>query len=245
MGEFLARQGYVVAAVEHPGDRTFDRGDFGTAKNLFNRPRDLSVVLDALLADPAVAFFIDADRIGALGHSAGGFTAVVVAGARPKLANLLAYCRTHAEDLLTCPEAGGARPEETPEHFAYIQGRVSLKDTRIKAAAVFAPAIGPFFDDAGLAAVDILIMVFWAGQDEILNEPTNSAFYLSGLPNASERRMSSVGHFGFLSLCADLLRRVAPEICADPERTSRAASHEKLLSELRAFLERHVPRRGG
>ena len=120
------------------------------------------------------------------------------------------------------------------------EGRVDLTDPRIKIAAVFAPAIGPMFDRAGLAAVEIPILIFWAGRDEILNEPVNSSFYIRGIRNVSERPMSSIGHFGFLSTCSDLLRRYAAEICTDPPGTSRAAFHQTLLSELATFLDRHL-----
>jgi predicted dienelactone hydrolase len=239
LGEYLARAGYVVAAVEHPGDRTFDRGDFGTAKNLYNRPRDLSVVLDALLADSAVAPAVDPARIGALGHSAGGFAVVVAVGGLPNVANLLAYCRDHAEDTLTCPEESGARPDEAPEYIAYIEGGVSLKDSRIKVGAVFAPAIGPFFDEIGLAPIDIPIAVFSAGMDEILDEPTNSAFYLQGIQGAIAHEMT-IGHFGFLSLCSDLLQSVAPQICGDPPGVSRAAFHQVFQAKLGAFLDERL-----
>ena len=235
LGEFLARAGYVVAAVEHPGDRTFDDADLGTAKNLYNRPRDLSVALDALLSDPAVAPAIDDTKVGALGHSAGGFSVVVAAGGLPNLVNLLAYCRAQTEDSLTCPKRRDARLAAASEHTAFIEGGVSLKDSRIRVAAVFAPAIGPLFDAGGLAAVDIPVMVFWARHDELLNEPTNSQFYLQGLPLAVERD-SAIGHFGFLSLCSDFLQRVAPQICVDPPGISRAGFHATLTAELASFL---------
>ena len=74
IAEFLANNGYIVAAIEHPGDKTFDNGDFGTAKNLYNRPRDIGFTIDALSADTGVGGHIDGQRIAALGHSAGGFT---------------------------------------------------------------------------------------------------------------------------------------------------------------------------
>ena len=241
IGEYLATRGYVVAALEHPGDRTFDKGDFGTAKNLFNRPRDLRFALDALLADPLIAAHVDARRIGALGHSAGGFTAIVAAGGRPKLANLFAYCREQKAVSLTCPGRAAAVPTgETPEHAAFIRGELDLHDDRIRVAAVFAPAIGAIFDRAGLAAVGIPVLVFWAGHDEILNEPANSLFYVRGIANAVARPVPSIGHFGFLSLCSDLLRRYAPEICVDPPGVSRADFHQNLLRDLRTFLDRHL-----
>jgi len=240
LAEFLAASGYIVAALEHPGDRTFDTGDFGTAKNLYNRPRDLSFVLGALLADSAIGGQIDDRRIAALGHSAGGFSAIAAAGGRPNLQNLFAYCASQPAASLTCPTNAGEHGEEDPLHIAFLSGGVSLKDARLRALVVAAPAIGPLFDAPGLAEVDIPVLIFWARADAILNEPGNSRFYLDGIEHATEREMPGIGHFTFLSLCSNMLRTVAPQICADPDGISRADQHQIINAETLEFLDRHL-----
>jgi predicted dienelactone hydrolase len=73
----LASHGFIVAGVQHYGDS----GTFLDAAA--NRPRDVSVVIDQLLssggeADNSFADAIDATRIGAAGHSAGGYTAMAL-----------------------------------------------------------------------------------------------------------------------------------------------------------------------
>ena len=240
IAEFLARNGYFVASIEHPGDRTFDTGDFGTAKNLYNRPRDISFVIDMLLADDALAPHVDAQRIVAIGHSAGGFTAIVAAGGRPKLEVLLEYCYQYPGDSLTCPKDAGEDRGRDPLHVEFISGGVSLKDPRLRAMVVSAPAIGPLFDASGLSDVTIPVLVFWAGQDGILNGPANTQFYLDGLSNATDRPMPSIGHFTFLSICSDMLRSVAPQICVDPEGVDRASVHRTIETETLDFLEHHL-----
>ena len=77
----LASHGFLVAGVQHDGDHLFDTSD---ANNAVNRPLDLSVVLDQFLAFNGeagnfLAGAIDADRIGAAGHSAGGYTVMALA----------------------------------------------------------------------------------------------------------------------------------------------------------------------
>ncbi|MDA0228636.1 MAG: prolyl oligopeptidase family serine peptidase [Proteobacteria bacterium] len=240
LAEFLARHGYIVAALEHPGDRTFDNGDFGSAKNLYNRPRDLSFVLGALLADSAIGDQIDDKRIAALGHSAGGFTAIAAAGGRPKLQNLFDYCVRQPTASLTCPKNAGEPGEEDPLYIDFMSGSVSLKDPRLRALVVAAPAIGPLFDASGLAEVDIPVLIFWAGADAILNEPDNSRFYLDGIARAQEREMPGIGHFTFLSECSNMLRSVAPQICTDPQGVLRADQHRAINSETLDFLSRHL-----
>lgn len=82
--EELAAQGFVVVAANHTGDTAIDRVAGTTVvpdQNDLNRPADVSRLIDAMLARSAAAgdFFsgrVDADRIGVVGHSYGGYTAI-------------------------------------------------------------------------------------------------------------------------------------------------------------------------
>jgi len=240
LGEALAAAGYIVAAIEHPGDRTFDNGDFGTSKNLYNRPRDITFAIDALLSDETIAPHIDQTRIAAMGHSAGGFAAVTAAGGRPDLDLLLLYCAAQSDQTLTCPDSSTRDARELPLHADYIHGLVSLRDARLGALVLFAPAIGPMFDALALEDITVPTILFWAEQDEILDEPANSENYHAGLKSGEMRAMTGFGHFTFLSVCSDLLRRYAPQICRDPDGTDRGDVTAMLATDVIVFLDRHL-----
>jgi len=82
----LASHGYVVASPDHHGN-TFADTLAGIVDPLVvtNRPADMSFVIDEMLALSATPGSIldgavDADRIGASGHSFGGFTSFILAG---------------------------------------------------------------------------------------------------------------------------------------------------------------------
>jgi predicted dienelactone hydrolase len=83
--ETLASHGFVVAAPDHVGDGFVDAlHGLPPGATSTQRARDVSFVIDRLLADPPVgpvdlAPHIDADRIGVTGHSAGGSTSLDVA----------------------------------------------------------------------------------------------------------------------------------------------------------------------
>jgi len=72
--EAIASHGYIVAAPDHLGDTVFDGSD-DRATQLFNRPNDISAVIDAMV-DPnrsETAGFVDhvnADQIAVTGHQA-------------------------------------------------------------------------------------------------------------------------------------------------------------------------------
>jgi predicted dienelactone hydrolase len=104
--EELARHGYVVAAPDHD-DATFctvdnTRGSFRnmvpqvplgdpaawTDQTYLDRRDDLEDLIDALLADPVFAQQIDANAIGAAGHSLGGYTVLGLGGAWPSWKDL-------------------------------------------------------------------------------------------------------------------------------------------------------------
>ena len=83
LAEFLSAHGYIILSVQHPGNNTWDNKDAGTPRNLRNRPKDISFVLDRALAESGLAEHVDSARIGAAGHSMGGYTALVLMGAVP------------------------------------------------------------------------------------------------------------------------------------------------------------------
>src|SRR5258706_12954217 len=70
----LARSGFVVAAPEHPGDNYRDRSLVADTRYGYERPRQVSRVLDDLPADPEWKGRSDSDPIGPVRHSAGGAT---------------------------------------------------------------------------------------------------------------------------------------------------------------------------
>ena len=68
----IAAAGYVVVSPDFP--ETTGGSDFSALPAYEEQPADVSVVLDAVLADPLLGPLVDPDRIAAGGHSLGGLT---------------------------------------------------------------------------------------------------------------------------------------------------------------------------
>ena len=77
----LVDAGYVVAVPEHRADNWHDDSDAGP-DSWARRPAEVSRAIDAVAADPRFAPLLSVDRVGVYGVSAGGHTALTLAGGR-------------------------------------------------------------------------------------------------------------------------------------------------------------------
>lgn len=152
--EHLASHGWIVAAPDHTGNTTLD-GDARTTAIYYQRPADLSAVLDHLdgAADP-VGAAIDRDgglRAVAIGHSFGGYTLFGLAGG------------TWDEAALACPDPSidfcSTMTPATADLF-----RAGFRDERVIAALPMAPGDYGLYG-AGLANVTVPTMLMGGGLD--------------------------------------------------------------------------------
>src|SRR5262245_11558655 len=155
----LASQGYVVAAPTHPRGKGNDISGVGV---WVGRPNQVSRVIDAALDDRTLGFDIERERIGVVGHSNGGFTALAVAGAQPNTSAVSAPCRQHPDDAKFCA-FGGAAPREATREIGHVP---ELRDPRVRSIVLMAPNAAPFTDDA-LAKVTVPVLVYAAEKDDL------------------------------------------------------------------------------
>jgi predicted dienelactone hydrolase len=81
-GIAMAGRGYIVVAVDHPGNNARDEKTLPGAVLWWDRAEDLRSALDAVGRDPAISPRADLSRVGAAGFSDGGFAALAATGAR-------------------------------------------------------------------------------------------------------------------------------------------------------------------
>ncbi|HYC05020.1 MAG TPA: dienelactone hydrolase family protein [Azospirillaceae bacterium] len=79
LGENLASKGYVVAALDH-NDGTYT-GPQSLIPALLFRPMDQRAVISKATSDPELKPLVDANRVGIVGYSMGGYGALNLAGA--------------------------------------------------------------------------------------------------------------------------------------------------------------------
>lgn len=98
----LADAGFTVALPEHHADNSRDDSDPGPPA-WRRRPLEVSRAIDRLAQEPAFASALDFTRVGMFGMSAGGHTALTLAGGRWSPSRLRDHCRLNiAEDFHAC-----------------------------------------------------------------------------------------------------------------------------------------------
>lgn len=223
----LTQHGYVVATLDHPGDNFADNSGLGTDGVLIGRERQMSALIDAVLAAPALAAHIDTARIGAAGFSAGGYTALLLAGAVPRFDLLADYCKSYPHDPIFC--TGWSVQIQHPELTA-------KRDPRVRAIFVMAP-LGIYFDRASLAGVHVPVREFAAGSDSVLRLPGNADRVREDLPRPPEYTViPHASHFIFLSPCTAAFAAKAPMICRDPPGVDRVAVHAEINTAAALFF---------
>lgn len=83
IAEYLARNGYVVAAIDFPLSNAFSLAQTPQLLDIINQPGDVSAVIDQLLtlnkdSNSTMHKRIDSNNIGAMGLSLGGLTTALV-----------------------------------------------------------------------------------------------------------------------------------------------------------------------
>lgn len=237
-GTAMARAGYVVIAVDHPGNNAVDPMTEAGNLLMWNRVDDLVAALAAVQADPVLAPEIDTHRLGIAGYSAGGFTALVAAGARPDVQRLLAFCRAHPADGVCAPQAENpaltmARrmaAAETPELAPWVaragDGRAIAG---VGAVFLIAPAMVQAFAPEELEKVGQPVSILVGAADTVASPATNSEIAAAALPKATLTTLPAVGHYDFLSSCTALGQTRVGALCqvaADKQITHGAAIAE-------------------
>ncbi len=238
----LARRGYVVAMINHPGTSTFLR-DADQARELWQRPVDLSRLISFLIDKSEYAPVIDRNRIYAAGHSLGGFTVMMLAGAEFDNARYRTVC--DGQDLpVACEVLSGWSVAETKDDQAEMA--TSRKDDRISKVISLDLGGTPVFSLDSLARFDIPVLVLGSGRADMLNQEIESRALATALPGEKVKHLElpDAGHFDFMGVCKPegyaILEEHEPgdEIVCIKGHRERQSQHQRILKEILTFLDK-------
>jgi predicted dienelactone hydrolase len=230
VAETLADAGFVVAAINHPGDIP-DMSRSGDLSMFVDRPTDVTRLIDFMLSLSPAAPNIDRDRIGFYGFSLGGYTGLVLVGGNPDWAAATEFCRQSS--WRWCEQI--RRKEFPAEELAH--------DPRIKAAVIAEPP-SVFFTRDSLAGVKVPVQLWVSefGGGGVTNREV--AAVDSNLPAAHEYHVvPNAGHFAFIPPVPLALAAEYPEVFTDAPGFDRVVFHKQFNAEVLAFFHANLATR--
>lgn len=226
--EALADAGFVVAAINHPGDNGNDRSQSEALSIWASRPADMVRLLDFMLKDWKDRAAIDPTRVGLFGYSKGGYTGLVLAGANTDFERAKLYCTDNSQ---FCERL---RSGDVPQNLAH--------DNRIKAAVVADAAPTVAFTKSTLAPIHIPLQVWRSelGARDRGVDAEGLTRVADSLPGHPEIHVVPAGHFAFLPPCSPQFAANLPRFCTDPAGFDRAAFHREFNGSVVHFFREHL-----
>jgi predicted dienelactone hydrolase len=249
LAQALARYGYLVASVEHVGDTWQDQSMRATPGRYFaERPRQASRVIDTLLADPqwraGIANGADGrPLIGALGHSAGGYTVLALAGGKPVISRMRMHCETEAElDPVLCKmtrATGGASVQAGAA--ADGQEEPVQADSRVRAVMALAP-MGVAFSASSLASITVPVAIYAGEKDTFLVPRFHAQWAMQNMRGATTtlQLVPNAGHYAFMNKPTMDLPSPDGSVAGDPQGFDRAVFLDGLAQESIAFFDKNL-----
>jgi predicted dienelactone hydrolase len=249
----LVEAGFVVAVPEHQGDNWHDGSKVGPA-SWKERPAETSRALDVVLRDARFAPLVSGDRIGMYGMSAGGHTALSLAGGRWSPSALLRHCEAHlSDDFQACvglaTRLRGGMLDEVKKQVSLPIIRFRLQDTswygheepRIKAIVADVPFAADF-DPRSLARPRVPLGVVVSGRDDWLVPRFHARAVLAACAVCElVAELPAAGHGSLLSPQPPRLDGIAAELLSDPPGFDRAAVPAAHAAVVGFFMRHLVP----
>ncbi|MGQ2978490.1 MAG: alpha/beta hydrolase family protein [Polaromonas sp.] len=249
----LVDDGFVVALPRHRGDNYTDPSSPGP-DSWKQRPAEVSRAIDAVARDPRFSPLLALDKVGMYGMSAGGHTALTLAGGRWSPARLASHCEAHiAEDFHTCvglsTRLTGGMLDGVKKSVALAVIRQKFSDAtwqvhtdpRIRAVVAGVP-LAADFDMDSLAAPAVPLGLVTAQRDKWLIPRFHSDRVLQACKSCElVADLPTGGHGALLSPPppADVLSPLAQDLILDPpgfDRSQLPAVDRKIT----AFMRKHL-----
>ncbi len=252
----LVAHGFVVAIPQHAGDNYLDPSHPGP-QSWALRPREVSQAIDGVAQDLQLAPLLSLDAVGVFGGSAGGHTALSMAGGQWSPARFRDHCLQHiAQDFPSCVGfttrlrgnwLDGLKVWLAKRVIAWrfaddtVQRHV---DPRVKASVAMVPFAADF-DPLSLAEPLIPLGLVVAAQD--VNQAP--AFHVEAVRQVCAPRCEVIaelptgGHGAMLSPLPPLAEgSIAAQLLADPPGFDRARTVPWLHDKIAGFFERTLSR---
>lgn len=250
----LVRRGFIVAIPQHQGDNAQDHSRPGP-ESWARRPLEISRAIDAVASYPPLQNFVSTDRVGLFGGSAGGHTALTMAGGQWSPDRFKAHCEQHLkEDFNSCVGFTTRLRGNALDYLKlWLARRViawrfsdptpqRYTDARIRAAVAMVPFAADFLP-ASLAKPKIPLGLIIAERD--VNQIPK--FHAEAIAQACEPRcevllrLADAGHGAMLSPMPPFAPgSIESALLGDPPNFQRATRVNQINQAIAEFFAQHL-----
>ena len=243
LGYALASQGWLVAGVAHYGEswvygqETIDRS---AVIRFWNRPQDVSFVIDSLSEKDLFNVSIKSNNVIMLGHSSGGFTALALAGAKVVNGKSETYCKSEKAKLdKGCLYGRQDNTKPMSKELVNKIGKLQeqMIDERIVATIALDPALGHATSEQSLKNITIPTLIVGSVDNDFLPFSEHANYFATHIKNASLVGINlGAGHFIYLDQCDFDLKANGVSLCKDREGVDRKAIQKQILKHIFGFI---------
>lgn len=216
LAEHLASHGFIVAAATREGSLAGAMD--GLWRSAVTRPEQLHALLDTITdwshAPDPLARLIDTDTVAVVGHSYGGYAALVAGGARLDTRGYEHHCA----DVAGTDQPGAFLCDAVAPHIADMATLAELPEVPDRLwpdwraptvdAVVSLAGDAYLFDRAGLAELDVPVLAIGgtADTDTPYAWGTEPTFAHAGAPRRARAALQDAEHMVFTARCTSVRR---------------------------------------
>lgn len=235
LAEILAANGYIVAAMDHHGN-TWNNKIPENFLKIWERPLDVSFVIDQLLENSPFRDNIDQAKIGFIGFSLGGNTGIWIAGGRFDPFDKLPLNEIPDNQLPV------AVSQEMINSIDFSPAHKSYQDKRVSAMFLMAPALGSLFNANSLQAIQTPIYIV-ASEGDVLVPPDRNAKMLASKIKKAVCTLipGAANHYVFLNEVSKGGRMLLDKsIAIDPPNVDRKHIHNDIARSAVEFFDSNL-----
>ncbi len=235
LAEILASNGYIVASMDHHGNTWNNKIPENYIK-IWERPQDVSFIVDQLLQHEQFGSHIRHNKIGFIGYSLGGQTGIWIAGGQiPEFGKPVI-------DKIPTDQLPAALNDIILDSIDYSPALKSYKDARISAVFVMAPALGYLFDLTSLQAITVPVHIVASEGDNVTPLDTSANILASKIGKAAFTLIpGNANHYVFLNEVTKGGKLVLDKhLALDPPNVDRSRIHEDIGHSAVKFFDYHL-----
>jgi predicted dienelactone hydrolase len=241
----LAAEGYVVAIPNHQGSTSGDSTPETTIPAVWERPADLSRMIDAITASPSIGALFDKNDITAIGFSLGGVAALKLAGVTFNAGKLAEFCDAEP-DAIGCPwlAKGNALIPGHVDLYKIDAGKFNAAspDPRFGRIVAIDPGFAPAVNIESLTGVSAQVQIINLGEADAMPEGVDARHIASAIARGRHDLVTGASHFDFLPECKAFgwfliwLEGDDP-VCSQTGDRPRSDIHEEAARKILSFLK--------